>query len=87
VNKKIEVGWQYLPNGTNRLVLYRSADEGGPWTKLLEQGNVTASSGSMRFVDFTLHDPYYYRLEALEAFEDANLLEDYGPLLLPALEE
>lgn len=84
VNKKIEVGWQDLPSGTDRLVLYRAQEDDGPWIQLLEQGNVTASSGSMRFVDFTLHDPYYYQLEV---WDGQSLLETFGPLLLPGLAE
>jgi|GEM_PF-3660806 hypothetical protein len=82
VNKKIEIGWSILPPETTRVVIYRSASSQGEWLQLLAQESPVTSYYTIRLVDNTMAEPYYYRLVA---FGDSETLVSYGPELLAPL--
>ena len=84
VNQKIEIGWQNMPSGTDKIIVSRSATSTGPWTKLFEQqGPFENKPYVIRLLDETINSPQYYKLEA---FSSSNaILQTFGPLLLSAL--
>lgn len=84
VNQKIEIGWQNMPSGTDKIIVSRSTASEGPWTKLFEQqGPFENKPYVIRLVDETINSPQYYRLEAFSS--SGAILQTFGPLLLPAL--
>ena len=83
VNQRIEIGWQNMPSGTDKIVVSRSVASGGPWSKLFEQqGPFENKPYVIRLLDETINSPRYYKLEALSS---GTTLQTFGPLLLPAL--
>lgn len=83
VNKKIEVGWQSLPQATNRLIILRSKNETSNYSILFEQNfPVTDQPSFIRLDDNTLNEAYYYKMEARDG---ETILQTYGPILLNPL--
>ncbi|RJQ28360.1 hypothetical protein C4571_03860 [Candidatus Parcubacteria bacterium] len=83
INQFIEVGWQNISTSTNKIALYRSASQSGPWLKILEQTGVDPTQPDVvRFGDNSSGADHYYRMEALDG---STILQTYGPVLLPAL--
>lgn len=78
----IEIGWQDLPAGTDALRVFRSETQSGPWLQLLYQQGVDASTAnSIKVVDHSTAKDQYYKMEALGG---SQVLQGYGPVLLPA---
>lgn len=76
-NQSIDIGWQNLPSSTDSIIVFRSADQNGPWNQLLQENNPgTNGSYSLGLVDGTLNDPYYYELTA---YQGTSTLATYGP--------
>jgi hypothetical protein len=83
-DKNIEIGWQDLPPPTDTIIIYRSTSSGGPWSQLLKQQNPALSGKTtIRILDGSVNDPYYYRMEA---FDDGASIATYAPVFLPGLE-
>ena len=83
VDNKIELNWQNIPTGTDSLHVFRSATSTGPWAGLLIQYNPPVGiSGSIKIVDETVTQPFYYRMEARQGSQVLGL---YGPVFLPGL--
>ncbi len=84
VNQRIEIGWQNMPSGTDKIVVSRSAVSEGLWTKLFEQqGPFENKPYVIRLLDETINSPRYYKLEAFSS--SGATLQTFGPLLLSAL--
>ena len=83
VNKRIEIGWKNLPDGTDKIVVDRSRTETGGYGQFLEIKNPLGSN-TIRLVDNTIHENYYYKMSTLDG---TLILETYGPMFLPILEE
>jgi len=83
VDKRIEIGWKNLPDGTDKIVVDRSRTETGGYSQFLEI-NDPQGSDTIRLVDNTIHENYYYKMSALDG---TLILETYGPMFLPILEE
>ncbi|MBI2034043.1 MAG: hypothetical protein HYT13_03015 [Candidatus Liptonbacteria bacterium] len=84
VNQRIEIGWQNMPSGTDKIVVSRSVVSEGLWKKLFEQqGPFENKPYVIRLLDETIDSPQYYKLEALSS--SGAILQTFGPLLLPAL--
>ncbi|MDO8574208.1 MAG: hypothetical protein Q7R86_01115, partial [bacterium] len=79
VDKRIEIGWKNLPDGTDKIVVDRSRTETGGYNQFLEIKNPLGSD-SIRLVDNTIHENYYYKMSALDG---TLILETYGPMFLP----
>lgn len=82
VNQKIEIGWQGLPDNSDKISVYRSKTESGGYAILLEQLNPNTTGDFIRLDDHSIDEPYYYKMEAKEG---SIILEVYGPEFLPAL--
>lgn len=83
INNYIEVGWQNIPTTTNAVKVYRSVNQNGPWTLLMQQNNPDAVGPAyIRLIDLTISESYYYQLTA---FDDTTLLATYGPEHLESL--
>jgi len=83
VDNKIELNWQNIPSGTDSLHVFRSATSTGPWTGLLIQYNpLIGTPGSIKIVDETVTQPFYYRMEARQGSQALGL---YGPVFLAGL--
>lgn len=79
----IEIGWQNLPADTASVWILRSASVGGPWEQLLHHDNVAGiPSGSLRFIDSSIHEDHYYLLEGVTL---GNATTTLGPILLRAI--
>lgn len=84
VNERIEIGWQNMSSGTQKIAVSRSTTENGPWIKLFEQqGPFENKPYVIRLLDETIDSPRYYKLEALSS--SGATLQTFGPLLLLAL--
>ncbi len=82
-DNQIEIAWQNLPPETRRLVIFRSANQSGPWVNVLTQTSPYTMQYSLKLVDEALHSPHYYKMEIFTA--DNTLISSYGPVYLPAL--
>jgi len=83
VNEKIEIGWQNIPSSTTKLVISRSQNENSGYEQLfVQQDPITAGNDFIRLEDNTVHDSYYYKMEAKT---NTSLIETYGPTFLPGL--
>jgi hypothetical protein len=81
IDQRIQIGWKNLPSQATSIVVYRSGNQGGPWTTVLRQENPAAGSEySIQVVDDTLGAPYYYQMSA---FAGSSTLATYGPIYLP----
>ena len=79
----IEIGWQNLPPPTTLIIISRAASSTGPWAELLRQTTPdTAGPPSIRLIDLTLYNPYYYKMDA---YMGTKNIATYGPALLPGL--
>lgn len=79
----IEIGWQNLPADTTSVWISRSASISGPWEQLLHHDNVAGiPSGSLRFIDSSIHEDHYYLLEGVKP---NNATTTLGPILLRAI--
>ncbi len=84
MDNNIDIGWQNLPLGTEKFVVSRSADQNGPWLAVLTQENPPSGGPySIKILDQTLYDPYYYKMDVYDA--DGDITATYGPEYLPAL--
>lgn len=80
VDQKIEIGWQNLPQTTTKINVSRSANQAGPWTIILTQSNPDPTGPySIKLVDSTLNNPYYYKLDA---FTNSTIIQTFGPVYL-----
>ena len=62
------------------IIVYRSASQSAPWKELLRQRNPdTVGPSTIRLIDSSLSEPYYYKMEA---FSGTNSIALYGPELL-----
>lgn len=83
IDNKIELNWQNVPSDTDSLYVFRSAASSGPWTSLLTQYHPTIGApGSIKIVDETVSQPFYYRMEARAGSQTLGI---YGPVFLPGL--
>ena len=78
----IELGWQNLPPPTDMIVVFRSPTGNEPWVELLRQQHPdTVGPSTIRLIDSSISEPYYYKMEA---FSGNNRIAIYGPELLEA---
>ncbi|MEK7465273.1 MAG: hypothetical protein AAB631_00685 [Patescibacteria group bacterium] len=83
VNKNIELNWQSMPTATDAIYVYRSTTNTGPWIELLIQYNPPIGApGSIKIIDETVTQPFYYRMEARQG---SQILGIYGPVFLAGL--
>ncbi len=84
-NRNIEINWQNLPLTTDNIIVTRSSGASGPWEQLLVQNNPAAPGhGNIALLDLTINQDQYYRLQARSG---ESVIQTYGPVLLPALQE
>lgn len=83
VDNKIELNWQNIPTGTDSLHVFRSVTSTDTWVSLLIQYNPPIGvPGSIKIVDETVTQPFYYRMEARQGTQTLGI---YGPVFLPGL--
>lgn len=84
-DNKIDIGWQNFPAGTPSFIVSRSQNQSGPWLQVLAQQNPPTTGGpySIKILDHTLYDPYYYKMDIYD--QDGDITASYGPEYLPPL--
>ncbi len=83
-DNKIDIGWQNPPAGTTKFIVSRSQNQNGPWSAVLTQQNPPSGGPySIKILDHTLYEPYYYKMDVYGA--QNNITATYGPEHLPAL--
>lgn len=82
VNKKIEIGWQNLPEDTTKIKVWRSESENSDYELLLTQQDPKINSDYIRLDDHTISTDHYYKMEL---YAGTSLTQTYGPLLLEGL--
>ena len=81
VNQAVEIGWQNLPDGSDKLIVYRSQTADGPWNQVLvQQDPVYNGPYSIRVADETISQSYYYKMDVLSA--SGSVIISYGPILV-----